>query len=254
MNDMQIRYTQAKVIGGGSSINAQIYTRGNALDYDDWRQMGCTGWGYEDVLPYFRKAEDNDTLRQPLSRQGRPARRSASPRAAADLRGLFRGRRGNRHPAQPRFRRAQTQDGVGYYQLTQRTVRRSSTVDRLSEARAEAQEPDREDRRAGSAHRHRKGPGGRRRDRAARAIFRAAREVILSSGAIGSPRLLQLSGIGPADHLQRRRHPGGSRPPGVGANLQDHLDLFVIAECTGAHTYDRYAKPHCPRWRACNTS
>ena len=61
MNGMQIRYTQAKVIGGGSAINAQIYTRGNALDYDGWRQMGCDGWSYEDVLPYFRKAEDNDT-------------------------------------------------------------------------------------------------------------------------------------------------------------------------------------------------
>ena len=61
MKDMVIRYTQAKVIGGGSAINAQIYTRGNALDYDEWRQMGCDGWSYEDVLPYFRKAEDNDT-------------------------------------------------------------------------------------------------------------------------------------------------------------------------------------------------
>jgi len=57
-----LRYTQAKVIGGGSSINAQLYTRGNALDYEDWRQMGCPGWGYEDVLPYFRKSEVNDSF------------------------------------------------------------------------------------------------------------------------------------------------------------------------------------------------
>ena len=61
MDGMVIRFTQGKVIGGGSAINAQIYTRGNALDYDEWRQMGCDGWSYEDVLPYFRKAEDNDT-------------------------------------------------------------------------------------------------------------------------------------------------------------------------------------------------
>ncbi|WP_309666221.1 GMC family oxidoreductase N-terminal domain-containing protein, partial [Tabrizicola sp.] len=61
MRGMQIRYTQAKVIGGGSSINAQLYTRGNAQDYDDWRQMGCPGWGYDDILPYFRKSEVNDT-------------------------------------------------------------------------------------------------------------------------------------------------------------------------------------------------
>ena len=59
MNNMVIRYTQAKVIGGGSSINAQIYTRGNAQDYDDWRQMGCAGWGYDDVLPYFLRSESN---------------------------------------------------------------------------------------------------------------------------------------------------------------------------------------------------
>jgi len=61
MQNKVFRYTQAKVIGGGSAINAQIYTRGNAQDYDDWRQMGCAGWGYDDVLPYFRKAEDNET-------------------------------------------------------------------------------------------------------------------------------------------------------------------------------------------------
>lgn len=61
MQNKVFRYTQAKVIGGGSAINAQIYTRGNALDYDEWRQMGCTGWGYDDVLPYYRKAEDNET-------------------------------------------------------------------------------------------------------------------------------------------------------------------------------------------------
>ena len=66
------RYTQAKVIGGGSAINAQIYTRGNAQDYDDWRQMGCEGWGYDDVLPYFRKAEDNDTYNNKYHGQGGP--------------------------------------------------------------------------------------------------------------------------------------------------------------------------------------
>ncbi len=61
MNNMTIRFTQARVLGGGSSINAQIYTRGHPLDYADWRQAGCDGWAYDDVLPYFRKAEDNDT-------------------------------------------------------------------------------------------------------------------------------------------------------------------------------------------------
>ena len=72
MQNKVFRYTQAKVIGGGSAINAQIYTRGNAQDYDDWRQMGCAGWGYEDVLPYFRKAEDNDTYNNRYHGQGGP--------------------------------------------------------------------------------------------------------------------------------------------------------------------------------------
>ncbi len=75
-------------------------------------------------------------------------------------------------------------------------------------------------------------------------VIRAEREVLLSSGAIGSPRLLMLSGIGPADHLASVGVPVVFDQPGVGSNLQDHLDLFVIAECTGPHTYDRYAKPH----------
>jgi choline dehydrogenase len=101
-------YTQAKVIGGGSAINAQIYTRGNALDYDEWRQMGCEGWGYDDVLPYFRKSEDNDTYRQRIPRQGRPAGRVATRRAPADLRGLFRGGRGAGHPAQHGRQRRKT--------------------------------------------------------------------------------------------------------------------------------------------------
>ena len=97
---MVIRYTQAKVIGGGSSINAQIYTRGNALDYDEWRQMGCAGWCYDDVLPYFRKAEDNDTYDNRYHGKGGPLGVSQPARAAADLRGLFRGRRRAGHSAQ----------------------------------------------------------------------------------------------------------------------------------------------------------
>ena len=72
MKDMVIRYSQARVLGGGSTVNAQIYTRGNALDYDEWRQRGCTGWSYEDVLPYFRKSEDNDTYDNRYHGQGGP--------------------------------------------------------------------------------------------------------------------------------------------------------------------------------------
>ncbi len=240
MNNMVIRYTQARVIGGGSSINAQIYTRGNALDYDEWRQMGCTGWGYDDVLPYFRKAEDNDSFDNLYHGQGGPlgVSRPRSPLpiceayfAAADQLGI------------PRNldMTGEKQDGVGYYQLTQKNFRRSSTaVAYLRPARGRANLTIRTD---AQVRRIVVEAGRAVGVELADGVHRAG-EVILSSGAIGSPRLLQLSGIGPADHLRDMGVPVVFDQPGVGSDLQDHVDLFVIAECTGPHTYDRFAKPH----------
>lgn len=241
MNGMTIRYTQARVIGGGSAINAQIYTRGNALDYDEWRQMGCDGWSYEDVLPYFRKAEDNDTWDNRWHGKGGPlgVSKPAAPlpiceayfKAAAEL-GI------------PRNddMTGETQDGVGYYQLTQRNARRSSAaMAYLAPNRGRANLTVRTDAQvrrliveAGRAVGVELMDGTR---------LTAGAEVILSSGAIGSPRLLMLSGIGPADHLAEVGVTPILDQPGVGSNFQDHLDLFAIAEVTGPHTYDRYAKP-----------
>ena len=242
MNDMVIRYTQAKVIGGGSSINAQIYTRGNPLDYDEWRQMGCTGWGYRDVLPYFRKAEDNDTFDNEYHGKGGPlgVSQPAAPLpiceawfdAASEI-GIPR----NQDMAGER------QDGVGYYQLTQRHARRSSvSIAYLKPARGRKNLTVR----TGAQVRRIIIDKGRAlgAEMLDGTRHMAEREVILSSGAIGSPRMLMLSGVGPADHLNSV----GIKPvfdqPGVGSNLQDHLDLFVIAECSGDYTYDKYAKPH----------
>ncbi len=241
MNGTVFRYTQARVIGGGSSINAQIYTRGNRCDYDEWRQLGCEGWGYDDLLPYFRKAEDNDTWDNDYHGKGGPlgVSRPAAPlpiceawfKAAAEL-GIPR----NRDMA------GASQDGVGYYQLTQRRGRRSSAATAyLRPARrrdnltirtgAEVRRIVVENHRAAGVELI----GGE--------IIRAEREVIVCSGAIGSPRLLMLSGIGPADHLKSVGITPVIDQPGVGSNLQDHLDLFVIAECNGDHTYDKYARP-----------
>lgn len=241
MDGMVIRYTQAKVIGGGSSINAQIYTRGAAQDYDDWRQAGCTGWGYDDVLPWFRKAEDNDTFDNRYHGRGGPlgVSKPAAPLPICEAYFEAAGQIGI--PFNPDMA-GERQDGVGYYQLTQRNVRRSSaSIAYLGPARKRPNLTVRtgvEVRRI-LVERHRatgvETPGG---------VIRAAGEVILSSGSIGSPRLLQLSGIGPADHLRALGIPVMLDQPEVGANLQDHLDLFVIAECTGPHTYDRYAKLH----------
>ncbi|MDI6838495.1 MAG: GMC family oxidoreductase N-terminal domain-containing protein, partial [Rhizobiaceae bacterium] len=242
MKDMVIRYTQAKVLGGGSTINAQIYTRGNALDYDGWRQAGCEGWAYEDVLPYFRKAEDNDTYDNRYHGKGGPLGVSKPAAPLPICEAYFRAAGELGIPFNPDMT-GEKQDGVGYYQLTQRNVRRSSaSIAYLNPVRGRKNLTIR----TGAQVLRIVVQNGRAVgvELAGEGVVRAEREVILSSGAIGSPRLLMLSGIGPADHLKSIGVPVVLDQPGVGSNLQDHLDLFVIAECTGPHTYDRYAKPH----------
>ncbi len=242
MKDMVIRYTQAKVLGGGSTINAQIYTRGNALDYDGWRQAGCEGWAYEDVLPYFRKAEDNDTYDNRYHGKGGPlgVSKPAAPLPICEAYFKAAGQLGI--PFNPDMT-GEKQDGVGYYQLTQRNVRRSSaSIAYLNPARGRRNLTIRTGAQVLKIVVERGRAVGV--ELAGEGVVRAERELILSSGAIGSPRLLMLSGIGPADHLKSAGVAVVFDQPGVGSNLQDHLDLFVIAECTGPHTYDRYAKPH----------
>lgn len=242
MRNMQIRFTQAKVLGGGSTVNAQIYTRGHPLDYDEWRQAGCTGWSYEDVLPYFRKSEDNDTWENRWHGKGGPLGVS-QPSAPLPICDAYFAAAGQVGIPTNRDLTSETPEGVGYYQLTQRNVRRSSAskayLDPVRNRRnlsiltgAQVLRIVIEKGRAVGVELARHG------------IIRANREVVVSSGAIGTPRLLQLSGIGPADHLYRHGIPVVLDQPGVGANLHDHLDLFVIAECSGPHTYDRYAKLH----------
>ncbi len=235
-----LTYTQARVIGGGSSINAQIYTRGAAQDYDDWRQAGCAGWGYEDVLPYFRRAEDNDTHDDRYHGTGGPLGVS-QPRAPLPICEAFFAAAGQMGIPRNMDMAGERQDGVGYYQLTQRNVRRSSAaVAYLGPARGRANlavETGAQVRRVVVERGRAVGV------ETAAGLRRAGREVILSAGAIGSPRLLMLSGIGPAEHLHGLGIPVVLDQLQVGANLQDHLDLFVIAECTGPHTYDRYARP-----------
>ncbi len=241
MNGMVIRYTQARVIGGGSSINAQIYTRGNAQDYDEWRQMGCDGWSYEDVLPYFLKAEDNDTFDNRWHGKGGPLGVS-QPRAPLPICEAYFAAAAELGIPRNMDMTGEVQDGVGYYQLTQRDARRSSTsVAYLGMARGRANLTVRTG--AQVARIVVEGDRAAGVELAGGEVIRAGTEVLLSSGAIGSPRMLMLSGIGPADHLAEVGVPVVLDQPGVGSDLQDHLDLFVIAECTGPHTYDRYARP-----------
>jgi len=242
MKDRVFNYTQAKVIGGGSAINAQIYTRGNAQDYDEWRQMGCDGWAYEDVLPYFRKAEDNDTWNNRYHGQGGPLGVSKPAAPLPICQAYFEAAQQLGIPVNEDVNGA-AQDGVAYYQLTQRNARRSSAA--MAYLAPNERRPNLT---------VKTGAQVRMivvRDGVAKGLLltdgtpiHATQEIIVSSGAIGTPRLLMKSGIGPADHLRDCGIDVVFDQPQVGENLQDHLDLYCIAELSGPHSYDRYAKPH----------
>ena len=250
LNGRVIWYTQAKVVGGGSSINAQLYTRGNAKDYDAWvREAGCEGWSYRDVLPYFKRSEDNQRLVNDYHGYGGPLGVSYPVNPLPISFAFLRAAQEAGIPFNDDFNGA-VQDGIGHYQLTTRNAERSSTASAyLGPARSRQNLTVRlntptlkirvENRRAVGVE---VGISG------GIETLRAEREVILSSGAIGSPRLLQLSGIGPADALAAAGVPVVHDLPGVGANMQDHLNLYAICECTGDHTYDRVAQPHRTVW------
>jgi len=247
MADRVFWFTQAKVLGGGSTINAQIYTRGHPSDFDGWAAAGCTGWGYEDVLAYFRRSEDNDTFQNDVHGRGGPIGVS-QPAAPLPICEAFIAGAGEL--GLPRLADLAGRDtfGVGYYQLTQRAARRSSAVTGyLRQARGRSnlrlqlvRHVTRILIEAGRAT----GIEANGPQAGDLTTYRAGREVIVAAGAIGSPKLLMHSGIGPADHLKLV----GIQPvhdlPGVGGNLQDHLDICVMCECTGEHTYDRFQRPH----------
>jgi choline dehydrogenase-like flavoprotein len=252
LNNRVLRYTQARVIGGGSSINAQLYTRGNPGDYDSWvSEEGCEGWSYREVLPYFKRAEDNQRFANDYHAYGGPLGVSnpISPLPICDA--WFKAAQEMGIPFNPDFNGA-VQEGVGYYQLTQKDARRSSaSTAYLKPIRGRKNLTVR----TGVLVTRIMIDKGRAtgvevvgRPGAQPLVLRADREIILSSGAIGSPKLLMQSGIGPTEHLRSVGIAPVHDLPGVGANFQDHLDLFVIAECTGDHTYDNYAKLHRSVW------
>jgi choline dehydrogenase-like flavoprotein len=245
MQDRVFWYTQAKVIGGGSTINAQVYIRGNAQDYDIWAQSGCAGWSYSDVLPYFKRAESNNRFRDEYHGTQGPLGVS-DPLATLPIADAFLAACGEAGlERNPDFNGAK-QEGVGFYQVTQKSGRRSSTA--TAYLKPALRRPNLAVRRDAQVlrvlvERNRAvgvevAPVAGRRE-----ILRARREVIVACGAIGSPRLLMLSGIGPADHLKSLGIEPIFDAPSVGSNLQDHLDLGTISECTGDHTYDKYGRP-----------
>lgn len=236
----RVWYPQARVLGGGSSINAQLYTRGNRWDYDNWAAHGCDGWSYDEVLPYFIRAEDNSRYADAYHGQDGPLKVSdVIPHKLTQA--FVRAAQQAGMPFNPDFNGAE-QAGLGFYQVTNREGRRSSaSVCYLRPIRKHPQFTLRtgvhveriEVKRGRAVAVH---VGGER--------IEAAREVLLTAGAIGSPRVLMHSGIGPADHLRSVGVEIVVDHPCVGENLHDHMDVFVVTECSGSHSFDRYKPLH----------
>lgn len=222
--------------GGSSSINGMIYIRGHARDYDHWRQLGLTGWGYRDVLPYFRRSENNDRFKDAYHGSEGPLA-VTTPRETGDLYKAFvQAGVAAGYPETDDFN-GPRQEGVGFYQMTiDDGVRCSASAAFLRPILAERGNLVV----LSNARTHRVllsggratgveyslGPG------AAPKSLLAAREVILSAGTFQSPQLLMLSGIGPAGHLGKVGVPVAIESSEVGHNLQDHFDLGLVWDCT----------------------
>jgi choline dehydrogenase len=223
---------RGKVLGGSSSINGLLYVRGQHEDYDRWRQHGNSGWGFDDVLPYFKKAEDQQRGADDFHGAGGPLPVSdlihADPLSAAFIAAAAE----TGIPLNPDFNGA-AQEGAGFFQTTTRRGRRASTAvaylrparDRSNlhvETSALAQRVVFEGRRADAVE-YRKAGTLR--------TARARKEILIASGAYNSPQLLQLSGVGPAELLRKHGIEVVLDAPGVGQDLQDHLQVRVVMRC-----------------------
>lgn len=233
LDNRQLFIPRGRTLGGSSSMNAMIYVRGNRADYDGWRDSGCQGWSYDEVLPYFKRAEHQE--RGPSEYHG-----TAGPLNVADLRSV--------NPLSQAFVEAgveaglprnadfngRSQEGVGIYQVTQKNGSRHSAADAYLRPALTRQNLEV---RTGAQASRMFFEG----DRAAGVEFverghllrvRADREILLCGGSINSPQLLLLSGVGPADELRRHGIEIVSDLPGVGRNLQDHPVAAVMYEAT----------------------
>jgi choline dehydrogenase len=242
LNGRALDYARGKILGGCTAINGMIYMRGQARDYDHWRQLGNAGWAWDDVLPYFRRSEDHIGGASDLHGAG-GAWRVEGQRLRWDLLDAFRDAAEQAGISRIDDFNTGNNEGVSYFQVNQRggwrvssataflrpvLARKNLTV--MTDAQA-----DRvllEGRRATGVALRRAGVPG---------TVTARREVLLAAGAIGSPQLLQLSGIGPGDLLQAHGIAVAHEMPGVGENLQDHLQLRMVFKVEGVPTLNTRA-------------
>jgi choline dehydrogenase-like flavoprotein len=235
-------WPRGKVLGGSSSINAMCYCRGHRKDYDAWAERGAPGWSFADVLPYFLKSEDQENGASAFHAVGGPLSvqnlRHTNPLSSVFLEAA--GQAG--HPRTEDFNGAR-QRGFGFYQVTQRNGRRcSSAVAYLRPAR---ERPNLVVRTHALATRvlldGRRAVGVEYRNKGRTLTVEGGR-VILSGGSINSPQLLMLSGIGPAGELRSAGVEVHHELPGVGKNLQDHLDICTLVHCRKKITYDQISE------------
>jgi choline dehydrogenase len=237
LNGRSVFQPRGKVLGGSSSINGLLYVRGQHEDFDRWRQLGNTGWGFDDVLPFFKKAEDQQRGADdwhgaggplPVSDSRHPDPLSQAFVDAAVESGL---------PRNPDFNGA-AQEGAGWFQTTTRHGRRASTArsylrparkrqNLRVETAALAQRIVFEGKRAVAVDYKQSGVAKQ---------ARAAKEILVCGGAYNSPQLLQLSGVGPAELLKGHGIEIVLDAPGVGRDLQDHMQVRIVTRCTQAIT------------------
>jgi len=248
-NTREILYARAKVLGGGSSINAEVFTRGVPADYDRWVEEGAEGWGFKDIQKYFLRSEGNAILSGAWHGTDGPLGVSNIPEPQRMTRAFVQSCQEFGIPYNPDFN-GPVQEGAGVYQTTTRDNRRcSAAVGYLRPALKRSNltvvtgalvlRVVFEGRRAVGVEYQ---LGGNRM------TARAESEVLLTSGAIGTPKLMMLSGIGPAAALKNHGITVVQDMAGVGQNLQDHFGVDIVAELKNHDSLDKYNRLHWSLW------
>lgn len=242
----EMPFAQARVLGGGSSINGMVFTRGHAADYDTWAsEYGCTGWSFKEVQPYFRRSESNTRLTDSFHGNDGPIGVSDLVSPLPISHAFVNAAQQAGFPFNDDFNGVD-QAGCGLYQVTQRRARRSSAaveylhpvLDRGSLTVKTSATVLRVLVNAGRA------TGVEYVHNGSTVKASADNCVVITAGAIGSPALLLRSGIGAASELEQAGVRTIHDLPGVGKNLQDHIDVYSIHALNGAHTYDKHTRWH----------
>jgi choline dehydrogenase len=243
-NGRAIHWPRGKTLGGSSSINGMLYVRGNPADFDGWAQMGCRGWSFDDVLPYFRKSEDYKQAADPEYRgKGGPLKVEDYRTILALTHRFIEGAQQAGHKFSKDLN-GREQEGVGYSQMTRKGRWRGSTAQTfLKEARGRPNlRVETEALASKLLFEGKRCVGVAFRQRGQTLEARAHKEVILCGGSVNSPHLLQISGVGPGEHLQSIGVPVVHDLRGVGANLQDHYVARVSHRVRGSISINKLAR------------